>query len=93
MLNLTLCKRIRKPNVWNTFTDPYNNLLYGILIQAIFDSNGYVGDNHLNFDGDDAVEFLQEYGETIMNHIKDSDRTDITKTERRYRKKHHSEVI
>ena len=40
-LNIAMVNRLQKPNMWNTYCDPYVNLLHGILLQALVDCRGY----------------------------------------------------
>lgn len=88
-LNIAMINRLRKPNMWNTYRDPYVNLLHGILLQALVDCRGYqeCGTNKCN-NGDEAIEFVHEYGADIMEIITNAEKTplnDNTKDTRKYR--------
>lgn len=88
-LNIAMINRLRKPNMWDTYRDPYVNLLHGILLQALVDCRGYqeCGTNKCN-NGDEAIEFVHEYGADIMEIITNAEKTPLngnTKDTRKYR--------
>ena len=89
-LNIAMINRLRKPNMWNTYRDPYVNLLHGILLQALVDCKGYqeCGTNK-HHNGDEAIEFVHEYGADIVEIITNAEKAplnDSTNETRRYRK-------
>lgn len=59
--------RVKKPDCWDKYINPINNLLYAILLQAALDAGGYYQDGYHN--GDDAVKFLEQYGEQYFNYL------------------------
>lgn len=68
-IDLTIAKRIRKPNIWGTYKCPIDNLIHAILIQAICDANGYVNTSHHYETGEDAQIFLSEMGLQFYQHL------------------------
>lgn len=91
MIDKTIINGIRKPNNWNTYTNPVDNLLHAILIQAVADCNGYMNDNKWYDDGSEATEFLEEYGRQILDKLITADRKKVTYSvnkDRRYRVTH-----
>lgn len=69
-LNIAMINRLRKPNMWNTYRDPYINLLHGILLQALVDCRGYQEcGTHKHNNGSEAFEFVNKYGAEIMGII------------------------
>lgn len=89
-LNIAMINRLRKPNMWNTYRDPYINLMHGILLQALVDCKGYQEcGTHKHNNGSEAIEFVTEYGAEIMGiitHAEKSTLTDSTEKNRKYRK-------
>lgn len=89
-LNIAMINRLRKPNMWNTYRDPYINLLHGILLQALVDCRGYQEcGSHKSNDGKEAIEFLTECGAEIMEiitHAEKSTLTDSAEKSRKYKK-------
>lgn len=89
-LNLAMINRLRKPNMWNTYRDPYVNLLHGILLQALIDCRGYQEcGTHKHNNGKEAIEFVTECGAEIMEIITNAEKTtlnDSTEKNRKYRK-------
>ena len=89
-LNIAMINRLRKPNMWNTYRDPYINLLHGILLQALVDCRGYQEcGTHKHNNGSDAVGFVTECGAEIMEiitHAEKSTLTDSTEKNRKYQK-------
>ena len=69
MINKNLIDRIRKPNVWNTYENPVDNLIHGILIQAISDANGFLNDNKRYDDGTEAIDFLETEGKQLFDYL------------------------
>lgn len=91
MIDKTLINGIRKPNMWDTYTNPVDNLLHAILIQAVADCNGYINDNKCYDDGREATEFLEKYGRRILDRLITADRKAVTyhvNKDRRYRLTH-----
>ena len=89
-LNIAMINRLRKPNMWNTYRDPYINLLHGILLQALVDCRGYqdFGTSKHN-NGSEAIDFVNEYGAEIMGiitHAEKSTLTDSAEKSRKYKK-------
>lgn len=61
---------IRKPVSWEYYEDPYDNLLFGILMQCLADTEGYTdNDNKTYCTGEDAKEFLQTTGKEIYIYL------------------------
>ena len=89
-LNVAMINRLRKPNMWNTYRDPYINLLHGILLQALVDCRGYQEcGTHKHNNGSEAIKFVTEYGAGIMEiitHAEKSTLTDSAEQNRKYRK-------
>ena len=61
-INRSAARHFRKPNVWGTYKEPLDNLIYAILIQAASDANGYIDTSNRYHNGDEAVEFLDTVG-------------------------------
>lgn len=89
-LNIAMVNRLRKPNMWNTYRDPYINLLHGILLQALVDCRGYQEcGTHKHNKGSEAIEFVTKYGAEIMGiitHAEKSTLTDSAEKNRKYQK-------
>lgn len=68
MKQVPVPKNIKPPHMWNKYKNPIHNLLYGILLQAAFDNNGYVNE-HIYHTGDDAIDFLQSDGELYISYL------------------------
>lgn len=86
-LNIAMINRLRKPNMWNTYRDPYVNLLHGILLQALVDCRGYQEcGTHKHKNGDDAIEFVTECGAEIMEIITNAEKTTLTDSAEKTRK-------
>ena len=89
-LNIAMINRLRKPNMWNTYRDPYINLLHGILLQALVDCRGYQEcGTHKHNNGLEAIEFVSKYGAEIMGIITRAEKstlTDSAEKNRKYRK-------
>lgn len=89
-LNIAMINRLRKPNMWNTYRDPYINLLHGILLQSLVDCRGYKDFGtckHNN--GSEAIDFVNNYGAEIMKiitHAEKSTLTDSAGKSRKYKK-------
>ena len=86
-LNIAMINRLRKPNMWNTYCDPYVNLLHGILLQALVDCRGYQEcGTHKHNNGSEAIEFVTEYGNEIMKIITYAEKSTVTDTAEKSRK-------
>lgn len=89
-LNIAMVNRLRKPNMWNTYCDPYVNLLHGILLQALVDCRGYQEcGTHKHNNGSEAIDFVNEFGAEIMGiitHAEKSTLTDSAEKNRKYQK-------
>lgn len=86
-LNIAMINRLRKPNMWNTYRDPYVNLLHGILLQALVDCRGYQEfGTHKHNNGKDAIEFVTERGAEIMEIITNAEKTTLTDSTEKNRK-------
>lgn len=66
-------QRVQKPDCWNKYRNPVNNLLYAVLLQAALDSGGYY-DGYKHNDGNDARQFLTECGKPIVDYLKTKER-------------------
>lgn len=89
-LNIAMINRFRKPNMWNTYRDPYVNLLHAILLQALVDCRGYQEcGTHKHNNGEDAIKFVTECGAEIVEIITNAEKTtlaDSVKKTRKYQK-------
>ena len=86
-LNIAMINRLRKPNMWNTYCDPYVNLLHGILLQALVDCRGYQEcGTHKHNNGKEAIEFVTECGAEIMEIITNAEKTTLTDSAEKNRK-------
>ena len=86
-LNIAMINRLRKPNMWNTYRDPYVNLLHGILLQALVDCRGYQEcGTHKHNNGKEALEFVTECGAEIMEIITKAEKTTLTDSTEKTRK-------
>lgn len=86
-LNIAMLNRLRKPNMWNTYRDPYINLLHGILLQALVDCRGYQEcGTHKHNNGKEAIEFVTECGAEIMEIITNAEKTTLTNSTEKNRK-------
>ena len=88
MIDKSLLGRIRKPNVWNTYENPVDNLIHGILIQAVADSQGFIQDDKKYNDGNEALQYLDSEGRKMFEYLltrkRRTESSDVNK-ERRYR--------
>lgn len=63
-------KNIKPPHRWDKYKNPIHNLLYGVLLQAAVDNNGYTDYNTNRFySGNDAIDFLQSDGELYISYL------------------------
>ena len=70
MKPLPVPKNIKPPHRWDKYKNPVHNLLYGVLIQAAIDNNGYRDYNTNRFySGKDAIDFLQSDGELYISYL------------------------
>ena len=61
---------IKPPHRWNKYKNPIHNLLYGVLVQAAFDNDGYQDDSSKRYyNGDDAISFLKSDGELYISYL------------------------
>lgn len=90
MIDKTALGKIRKPNVWNTYKNPVDNLIHGILIQAISDAQGFIEEDKKYNNGDEALQYLDNQGRILFDYLLTCERVaesnDINK-DRRYRAK------
>lgn len=88
MINKSALDNIRKPNVWNTYKNPVDNLIHGIIIQAVSDAKGYIQDDKRYNDGSEAIDFLETDGrllfEYLLTRTRRNESDDVNK-HRRYR--------
>lgn len=78
-INIELADRVRKPNIWGTYKRPIDNLIHGILIQAICDAHGYKDtSSHHYVNGDDALQFLSESGLQYFQHLLDAPKNPVS---------------
>lgn len=68
-INRSAARHIRKPNVWETYTTPLDNLMHAILIQAASDANGYQDECNRYNNGDEAAEFLDTVGREWFGYL------------------------
>ena len=86
LINLQLAQRLRKPNEWNTYKNPIDNLIHAILIQAICDANGYIDSgNHQYNTGDEAMMFLSKNGVQYFQYLMNAPKNPITISAQRSR--------
>jgi hypothetical protein len=63
-------KNYEKTERKQIYKSPIDNLLLAILMQAIDDKDGFIGDHHKNDDGSEATQFLNSIdAKTIYNHL------------------------
>ena len=86
MIDSSLIGYVRKPNVWNTYDNPIDNLLHAILIQAVADCNGYKDECHKWRSGDEAIEYLESEGKEIFDYLIHIPRADVSKGTNKARK-------
>ena len=86
MLNLTKAEKIRKPNEWNTYESPIDNLIHAIIIQAVADCNGYVNQDKRYFDGSEARDFLENDGVKLFRYLLTRPRRGISDEQNRHRR-------
>ena len=65
--------QIKRPDRWQKFKDPYNNLLYGIILQAAIDTGGYF-DEKTFITPEKVKEFIDTTGKDIFNYLKEQER-------------------
>lgn len=93
-LNIAMINRLRKPNMWNTYRDPYINLLHGILLQALVDCRGYQEcGTHKHNSGKEALEFVTECGAEIMGIITNAEKNTLTDSAEKSRKYQKAKVF
>ena len=89
-----MINRLRKPNIWNTYRDPYINLMHGILLQALVDCRGYQEcGTHKHNNGSEAIEFVTEYGGEIMEIITHAEKSTLTDSAEKNRKYHKAKTF
>lgn len=63
-------KNYEKAERKQIYKRPIDNLLLAILLQAVDDKDGFIGDHHKFDDGSEANEFLNSVeAKTIYNHL------------------------
>lgn len=63
-------KNYEKTERKQIYKNPIDNLLLAILMQAVDDKDGFIGDHHKNDDGKEASQFLKSVeAKTIYNHL------------------------
>ena len=85
-INRSICRHIRKPHVWGTYTTPFDNLIFAILIQAASDANGYIDTSHRYNNGDESAEFLDTVGREWFEYLLTRPRSSCTYTAQKNRK-------
>ena len=86
-LNIAMINRLRKPNMWDTYRDPYVNLLHGILLQALVDCRGYQEcGTHKHNKGLEAIDFVNNYAAEIMKNITNTEKSTLTDSAEKNRK-------
>lgn len=79
-----MTKRVKKPETWTKYKNPYHNLLYAIILQAAIDSTGY--DDYGRYcDGTDAREFCHGTGKIIFGFLQRQELADISTKAKYYR--------
>ena len=64
-------KKYEKTERKQIYKRPIDNLLLAILLQAVDDRDGFIGDHHKYDDGSEASQFLASVeARTIYNHLK-----------------------
>lgn len=66
---------IRKPNLWDLYEDPYDNLMFAVLMQALADTEGFF-DNKIYDDGQEALHYLKTSGAEIYMYLSSRKRKD-----------------
>lgn len=64
---------IKRPNLWNKYRDPYNNLLYAVILQAALDAEGYI-DNNKAYPAEPVQEFIHGVGAKIYKYLDKQER-------------------
>ena len=59
----------RTPNKFDKYENPWDNLIYAILYQAMQDARGYYKD-HKHISGEEAIQFLDDEGRQMYNYLK-----------------------
>ena len=68
-------KNYEKTERKQIYKNPVDNLLLAILLQAIDDKDGYIGDHHKYITGQEASQFLASHeAKTIYNHLKKAEK-------------------
>jgi hypothetical protein len=63
-------KNYEKTERKQIYRNPIDNLLLAILLQAVDDKDGFIGDHHKYDNGQEASQFLEsEVARTIYNHL------------------------
>ncbi len=63
-------KNYEKTERKQIYKKPIDNLLLAILLQAVDDKDGFIGDHHKYDDGSEASQFLKSVeAKTIYNHL------------------------
>lgn len=65
--------KIQRPDCWSKYTEPINNLLYAVLLQAALDSNGYYN-GFKQCDGSDARQYLETEGARVFKYLEKQER-------------------
>lgn len=64
---------IKRPDLWNKYRDPYNNLLYAIILQAACDAGGYIENNKFK-PAEPVQEFIHGTGAKIYKYLDKQER-------------------
>ena len=86
MIDKTVIDKIRKPNEWNTYKNPVDNLIHGIIIQAVADTHGFQDDDKRFVSGDEAIQFLESDGVKLFRYLITRPRRDVSQDENRHRR-------
>lgn len=86
MINFDAVDKIRKPNEWNTYEQPIDNLIHAIIIQAVADCRGYSTDDKIYHDGREACDFLETTGVKLFEYLITRSRKNISDEQNRHRR-------
>lgn len=86
MIDLTSADKIRKPNEWNTYENPVDNLIHGIIIQAVADIHGYQDDDKRFITGDESIHYLETDGLKLFRYLLTRPRRNVSDAENRFRR-------
>lgn len=68
-------KNYEKTERKQIYKKPVDNLLLAILLQAVDDKDGFIGENHIHDNGNEAAQFLQsEEGKAIYIHLQKAEK-------------------